>query len=202
MKADLHLHTEASFDSHISFEERLESAREKGFDTIALTDHNAVHPRLRMREEQFKEINVITGIEIFSFGEFGELHLLGFFVDPDTVRDGVRGEHRTGYRHAIRHIHDAGGVAVLAHPLRYSTDLEPVVETLSGMGLDGLELEYPYEKLGISPQKQELRDLGEKYNLVFSGGSDCHGGRRKAIGEITVDQETVETLRERAKQYS
>lgn len=201
MKADLHLHTEASFDSHISFEERLESARNKSFDTIALTDHNAIHPRLTMREEKFRDTNVITGIEIFSFGDFGELHILGFFVDPDTLRDRVRGEHRTGYRHAIRHVHDAGGVAVLAHPRRYSTDLVSVVEALSGMGLDGLELEYPYEKLGIDPRKQELQELGEKHNLVFSGGSDCHGGRRKAIGEVSVDQETVDSLRERSTRY-
>ncbi|MFB6145782.1 MAG: PHP domain-containing protein [Candidatus Nanohaloarchaea archaeon] len=202
MTADLHLHTEASFDSYLSFDDRIDSAKENDIDVIALTDHNAVHPRLRNREEEFNNVNVITGIEITAFGKHGRLDILGYFVDPKTIRGKIQGEHRPKYRHAIHWIHDAGGAAVLAHPGRYDDEMEEIVEALVEMRIDGIECDYPYEKIGISNDFiEKAEQLAGEYDLVKTGGSDCHGGRRKSMGAVKIDVERVENLREVSERY-
>lgn len=202
MTADLHLHTDASFDSYLSFNDRIDSAKKNNIDTIALTDHQAVHPRLREREEEFNGVNIVTGIEISAFGEHGRLDILGYFVKPETIREKIRGEHRPKYLHAIRWIHDAGGVAVLAHPGRYNEEIEDIVETLADMRIDGVECEYPYEKIGMSEEViDEVEQLAKKHDLARTGGSDCHGGTRQNIGLVKIDDKRVGELRNLSENY-
>ncbi len=70
----------------------------------------------------------------------------------------------------IRIIHDAGGVAVLAHPgkLRSLSLLQDFIDA----GLDGLEVWHPdnYDAL-----KLELEEICIKNGLIQTGGSDYHG---------------------------
>jgi len=94
----------------------------------------------------------------------------------------------------ITWIHDAGGVAVLAHP-GLSRKLEPVRD-YANAGLDGIEVWHP--KHGPGTQRTCL-DLANHLGLVPSGGSDYHGPR---VGDSQVGQEPVpiqvlERLRER-----
>lgn len=202
MSADLHIHTEASFDCEKRFEQRLEDAQEHGLDIIALTDHNVLHPRPRKREQSFGDLKVISGIELSCYGDHGQLHILGYFVDPETLRGKVRDVHRPKYLDVIRFIHDAGGVAVLAHPGRYSSDMENIVKDLKDRRLDGLEVEYNYEKSGFDPENQEKAAvLAEKHGLLKTGGSDCHGGRRDNIGSVKISEKRVEKLREASRKY-
>lgn len=202
MTADLHIHTDTSFDGERSFDERIDDAREHGLETIALTDHNAVNPRMRRREQKVGEVTVITGIEISCFGEYGQLHILGYFVDPETIREKLRKTHQPKYLDGIRFIHDAGGAAVLAHPGRYPADTKEIVEDLVDKRLDGIEVEYSYEKSGFSSDLVgEAREIAERFDLVKTGGTDCHGGRRNNIGSIMIESGRVEELRESTEKY-
>lgn len=86
----------------------------------------------------------------------------------------------------IRLIHDADGTAVLAHPGYYvkdGYDLQKLVADLKEMGMDGIEVTYPYfqedsrEFPTLEHEKeavQTIRDLGRKYELTESSGSDAH----------------------------
>lgn len=86
----------------------------------------------------------------------------------------------------IRLIHDADGTAVLAHPGYYvkdGYDLAKLVADLKEMGMDGIEVIYPYfqedsrEFPTLEHEKQAvqmIRGLGHKYELVESTGSDAH----------------------------
>ena len=87
---------------------------------------------------------------------------------------------------AIGMIHGAGGVAVLAHPAYYWKDGFPILDSLPrlrALGLDGVELEYPY--CSSSPElfsqadaewfTGALRAAGEALSLRFTRGSDAHG---------------------------
>ncbi len=82
----------------------------------------------------------------------------------------------------VKFIRSAGGIAILAHPLTYSDAIcEELEELIENAKPDGLEVWYaPYEE----KQRQRLTDLCQKYNLIFSGGSDFHNDRRIAWGNI------------------
>lgn len=77
---------------------------------------------------------------------------------------------------AIALIHDAGGVAIWAHPpmrKKFSYDeLEERLRDWIGWGLDGLEIYYSEYSPEDSAWTSEMR---EKYNLLGTGGSDFHG---------------------------
>jgi predicted metal-dependent phosphoesterase TrpH len=83
----------------------------------------------------------------------------------------------------IAWIHDAGGVAVLAHP-GLARNLEPV-STYAEAGLDGIEVWHPKHGPGI---QNTCLELAKRLGLVPSGGSDYHGPR---VGDSQVGQEPV-----------
>ncbi len=98
---------------------------------------------------------------------------------------------------AIRLIHQAGGVAVMAHPgLNRSDDLIP---DLAAAGLDGLECFHTKHSTAMAEHYLEIAD---KLGLVVTGGSDCHGlsKGRPLIGTVRVSYEHVTDLKERAQQ--
>jgi 3',5'-nucleoside bisphosphate phosphatase len=76
---------------------------------------------------------------------------------------------------AIEVIHDAGGVAVWAHPF---WDLDDPAETLQAIdtftaaGLDGLEAFYPSHD---ADQARLLADAARERGLLSTGSSDFHG---------------------------
>ncbi|NJN23146.1 MAG: hypothetical protein HC810_00365 [Acaryochloridaceae cyanobacterium RL_2_7] len=79
----------------------------------------------------------------------------------------------------ISAIHEAGGVAILAHPARYRLDAKPLILAAIEMGLDGIETYYCYSR-GVpwepsEPQTTELRQMGDRHNLLMSCGTDTHG---------------------------
>jgi predicted metal-dependent phosphoesterase TrpH len=92
---------------------------------------------------------------------------------------------------AVELIHQAGGLAVLAHPgLNHDDSL---VAKLKGFGLDGLECFHPKHGTGAVARYQAMaRDLG----LLVTGGSDCHGRskNRPTMGSVKLPMSFVEML--------
>ena len=83
VKTELHVHSTFS-DGELKPAEVLHHAREAGVGILAFTDHDeigAYHAALE-KAEQF-EIKLIPGIELNTDGEDGELHILGYFFDPN-----------------------------------------------------------------------------------------------------------------------
>ena len=99
-------------------------------------------------------------------------------------------------------------VRIFAHPAAGSypgqslyNEVLPPIETVeilmpeflddSLLGLDGLEVEYP----GHAPQHRQLMaDWAKKYNLITSGGSDCHDRVDRPLGVAGVSQAELDTL--------
>ena len=67
-------------------------------------------------------------------------------------------------------IHEAGGIAVLAHPGDYSS--YAVMEKLIDAGLDGIEVWSPKH---TQEQTDYLASFAKKKKLLATGGSDFHG---------------------------
>lgn len=72
---------------------------------------------------------------------------------------------------AIEVIHDAGGLAFLAHP-GLGDWMAARISVLLELPFDGMEV---YHVSHTQACTQELLVMAEERNLLISGGSDCHG---------------------------
>lgn len=86
---------------------------------------------------------------------------------------------------AVRLIDQAGGVAVLAHPMELKmgeTMLESLVGEWKGQGLAGVEVYHPSAQ---NNHAAFLHHMARREGLLVTGGSDFHGEavRRTEIGE-------------------
>jgi hypothetical protein len=96
---------------------------------------------------------------------------------------------------ALELIHQAGGVAILAHPGLNRTD-----EVIPGMveaGMDGIECFHTKHSTATTERYLELAD---RFHLLVTGGSDCHGLNKgkPLIGTVRVPYQHVEKLKARA----
>jgi predicted metal-dependent phosphoesterase TrpH len=96
---------------------------------------------------------------------------------------------------AIDLIHQAQGVAVLAHPGLNRTD--EVIPDLVESGMDGIECFHTKHSTTTSERYLEMAD---RFRLLVTGGSDCHGVSkgRPLIGTVRVPYQHFERLRARA----
>jgi len=96
---------------------------------------------------------------------------------------------------AIELIHLAEGVAVLAHPGLNRTD--QLIPGMVKAGLDGIECFHTKHSTTTSKRYLELAD---RFHLLVTGGSDCHGLNKgkPLIGTVKVPYLHVETLKARA----
>ena len=90
---------------------------------------------------------------------------------------------------AIRILHDAGGLAVLAHPVVPGQKpdfaaLERLVSRLKAQGMDGIEAFYSGYSEEIS---RDLVALAGRHGLLVSAGSDYHGPGLPGSTELAMD---------------
>ena len=101
---------------------------------------------------------------------------------------------------AIRLIKEAGGVAVIAHPLASRSGRKIDLDTLSQLiqaGLDGIEVDHRDHN---EMERSELMRLAIEHNLVVTGSSDYHGtGKMNQLAEFTTHPEQWERLEAKAK---
>lgn len=75
----------------------------------------------------------------------------------------------------VRLIKEAGGIAILAHPLLYhmsDATLQKLIDEMKNAGLDGIEAVY----CTYTPsEERQMKKLAEENDLLISGGSDFHG---------------------------
>jgi predicted metal-dependent phosphoesterase TrpH len=93
-------------------------------------------------------------------------------------------------------IHQAGGLAVMAHPGLNRTD--EIIPALVDAGLDGIECFHTKHSTKTAERYLEIAD---KYNLLVTGGSDCHGFSKgkPLIGTVKLPYEHVEKLKAKAE---
>ncbi len=82
---------------------------------------------------------------------------------------------------AVVLIREAGGLAVLAHPVLYSLsdeDLRQMILEMKDAGMCGMEAVYSEN----SPEDEtRFRQMADSYGLLVSGGSDFHGTNKPDI---------------------
>ncbi len=86
----------------------------------------------------------------------------------------------------IDDIHEAGGVAVLAHPSEYNS-MDLLNELCEKKLIDGVELGHPRN---TDEDKKDIIGIAEKYGLFLTGGTDFHGCYTSVcnpVGTFTTD---------------
>lgn len=93
----------------------------------------------------------------------------------------------------IRQIHQAGGIAVLAHPGEY--DSYGLLQQLArDHEIEGVEVYHPRNKPGDEPK---FIELAKEYGLIMTGGTDFHGMYTKVpvpLGTCTTPEDQLEAL--------
>jgi predicted metal-dependent phosphoesterase TrpH len=111
-RADLQVHSDMG-DGLSSIEEILDSAERAGLDVIALTDHDDIRGAFALREiasRRSSPVAVVPGVEVTTRSG----HLLALWIEEEIPMF-------CSLADALARIHQAGGLAIVPHPLSYLT---------------------------------------------------------------------------------
>ncbi len=104
---------------------------------------------------------------------------------------------------AVHLIHEAGGLAILAHPCLYKLPRETLLRMIAEMkeaGLDGIEALYSRNE---GTDKEDYLQIAGDFDLLVSGGSDFHGSSKPDIaigtgrGDLCVTYSLLEEMKDR-----
>lgn len=191
-RADLHIHTTAS-DGVADVVAIIEHAADRDdLDVIAITDHERIDAALAGRSiarDRGLAIEVIVGEEVTTLGG----HLLALFLER-RIRP------YRSLRRTIAEVHEAGGLAIPAHPLvpyplcaqswmlrRLLDDPDEAVRP------DGLETFNP-TALGRPWHDRVVRFANEQH-LAHIGNSDAHALEAVGSGWTTFPGRSAADLR-------
>ncbi|MEM3596843.1 MAG: PHP domain-containing protein [Candidatus Bathyarchaeia archaeon] len=180
--ADLHVHTNYSFDASIHPKTIVEKLYAHPFiKAVAITDHNTVEGYYKVRElaRAYQDILIIPGVEVSTTE--GDLIVLGveeFPPQPWTVRE------------VIDFAQQNGGLVIVAHPYR-------------AYGLGDSAKGYPVDAIEVlngvsSPAVNKLAEnLAKTMGLPGIAGSDAHSVEElwTAYTEVQAALDVDEVLR-------
>ncbi len=103
---------------------------------------------------------------------------------------------------AVHLIHEAGGLAILAHPCLYKLPRETLLRMIAELkeaGLDGIEALYSCNE---GSDEEEYMQIARDFDLLLSGGSDFHGTSKPDIvigtgrGDLCVPYALLEAMKD------
>jgi len=109
----------------------------------------------------------------------------------------------TEMKEAIKIIHNARGIAILAHPWYLGEKMKEVIEEFVSLGGDGIEREFVEDEDIPKDTGKKLDRLIKKHNLVVSGGTDFHETKegKEILGDRGLTKEEFERLKDFEKRY-
>ena len=188
---NFHCHTLTS-DGSLSPEALAGQALDLHLEHLAVTDHHALGAHAAISEVFAKAAStgrsvptLWRGVEISCLLEGCLVHVLGlgFRDDHLSLEPYLQGSAVVGAAlrsvAVVEAIHQAGGLALLAHPARYRLPHQRLIAAAAEQGFDGGEAWYDYSMTGpweptpivCEAIAQDLRQRG----LLTSCGTDTHG---------------------------
>ncbi len=190
---NFHMHTVYS-DGRLQPSALMEQAIAIGLKGLAITDHHGIigYQASLAWLEDWKWNNpgasapyLWSGVEINANLLDIEVHILAYAFTPEhpSMKPYLQRRPATGQEYqasnVIAAIHEAGGLAVLAHPARYKRSLFDLIPVASQQGIDGVESFYAYNN--PNPWKpsvvesEQVQKLADEYFLFNTCGTDTHG---------------------------
>jgi predicted metal-dependent phosphoesterase TrpH len=184
MILDLHNHTRWSFDCAMDPAKVVRTARARGIDAIAITDHDEIEGAREAMRAAGGDLLVIVGEEIDTTA--GDI--LGLFLkEKIATHDPME---------AIRAIHDQGGIAILAHPFTKTKSVDDRVARAID-GCEGFNARHSTVTSieGTEPEPR-IASFAKEYDLSLTAGSDAHFYRELARARTVVSASTLEEAKE------
>lgn len=128
-RGNLHMHTTCS-DGKLSQKQALQIYREAGYDFVAMTDHWVQNRNITSANGML----VMDGIELDNGGHNPIYHILGVGMEREISLDRSA---KLEPQQMINAVREAGGLAILAHPMWSVTDPQDVMNLA---GLCGTEI--------------------------------------------------------------
>ncbi|KPK55654.1 MAG: hypothetical protein AMS21_13435, partial [Gemmatimonas sp. SG8_38_2] len=160
LRLDLHIHTRASHDCLSDYEDVVATARERGLDRIAVTDHNEIEGAFRVRDiaPEFviigEEVKTAEGVDV-----------TGLFVSERIPKGTPAAE-------TAQAIREQGGLVYVPHPFAAGKGLGPQVLEAIEPFVDVVEV------FNARIHKEELNERArlwaEQRDLPGGAGSDAH----------------------------
>ncbi|MBW4452227.1 PHP domain-containing protein [Nostoc sp. XA013] len=190
---NFHMHTVYS-DGRLQPSALMEQAIAIGLKGLAITDHHSIigYQASFAWLEDWKWNNpgastpyLWSGVEINANLLDIEVHILAYAFTPEhpSMKPYLQRRATTGQEYqasnVIAAIHEAGGLAVLAHPARYKRSHFDLIPAASQKGIDGVETFYAYNN--PNPWKpsvlesEQVQKLADEYFLFNTCGTDTHG---------------------------
>jgi predicted metal-dependent phosphoesterase TrpH len=179
-RIDLHIHTHAS-DGQLSPTAVVNAAARGRLDVIAVTDHDTVaglHEALNAARGL--SVTVVPGVELSTHHGEHEIHVLGYFIDPDSPalrrHQGLAGERRAArMQEMVRRMQALGARVEYEDVLRVA-------------GPEASSLGRPHLARALQ-QAGHTRSVGEAFDLYLKDGGtafvpDVFPSVREAIDTI------------------
>ncbi len=179
LKLDLHVHTKHSRDAFTTRKQLVKYSLERGLDGVAITDHDTIKGLKEF--DRLGNLLVIPGIEVTT----SQGHVLALNVTT-CFKSGQ------SFSQTIDQIHDAGGLAAVAHPTTFfkGTSEEHLREDFDAMEV----INAAAVPFFLSIRRN--RKLAVNLKLPKIGGSDAHQGLEIGMAytivnsDINVDEVT------------
>ncbi|MEH2002217.1 MAG: PHP domain-containing protein [Nostoc sp.] len=190
---NFHMHTVYS-DGRLQPSVLMEQAIAIGLKGLAITDHHGIigyQAALAWLEDwKWSNPGAITpylwsGVEINANLLNIEVHILAYAFAPEhpSIKPYLQRRATTGQEYqasnVIAAIHEAGGLAVLAHPARYKRSHFDLIPAAAEKGIDGVETFYAYNNpTPWQPsvlESEQVQKLANEYLLFNTCGTDTHG---------------------------
>lgn len=100
-------------------------------------------------------------------------------------------------------IHNAGGIAILAHPTLYKLSDNGIIKLVEQLCDEGLDAVEGYYSTYTKKEEEFILSLAKKYNLTISGGSDFHGETKPGLdmktgyGNLNIPDELIDIILEK-----
>jgi len=170
MKYDIHIHTNYS-DGANTPPDVIRRAKKIGLSGIAITDHDTVEGCLNAKKYNSKNFKIIPGVEITSAQ--GHILCLDAALGIDSFKPAEE---------VIEKIHDAGGIAIAAHP--YDMTRGGVGDLIYKLNFDGIEV-YNGRLILSRKSIKDIEKIADALGITKTGGSDAHS--LGEIGNVCID---------------
>lgn len=193
MRGLLHAHSDFSYDGRATLQELATWGTQRGLDCILLSEHTNDFTAEKMKR-YVEEVDSMerTGCRMVPGLEFsvrGGFHIIGF-----NIR---RWEPRVEPLDVVHLIREQGGLAVLAHPMRYGGRW-PDDETLRQLqGIEVWNARYDGRFLPSGDVFDAATAITRRFDrLQFFGGQDMHlmSPNRLVVTEVQAAREIEEFL--------
>lgn len=166
IKADLHIHSENSYDSKMSLKKIVSIAKKKGIGLIAITDHEKMNIEY-MNKIFDKDILIIKGQEIDT--EFGDI--IGLFLEKEIKSK--------NFSEVVKNIRLQKGIIMLPHPARNHILTEEVLKKI--------DIIEGYNAKTGKRTNEMAKELAKKMNKNYIASSDAHNYYEIGMGIIELD---------------